>query len=161
MIDPLTMATVGQIGGTALKAGFGLFSSWRQAQDERAATRETLRRMRAQNAQVLGEATALGAATEFGLSGSLPNYLQLVRQEMDRQVDWERRARDRATGLGLLSGVFGAVADVGGGINKIGAMNNWWQKKPAGGGGTLASAGTPSAAQPWWEVNVGGKGMLR
>src|SRR3990170_6057823 len=101
-MDPLTL---GIIGLGALKTGFGLFQSDRQAAEERAATRETVRRMRAQNAQILGQATAIGAGDEFGLSGSLPAYLQLMAQEMSRQVEWTRKAGSRRASLGQQAGI--------------------------------------------------------
>jgi len=123
-MDPLTL---GIIGLGALKAGFGLFQSDRQAAEERAATRETVRRMRAQNAQILGQATAVGAGDEFGLSGSLPAYLQLMAQEMSRQVEWTRKAGSRRASLGQQAGIFGAATDFGGSLLKAGEMAKWWQ----------------------------------
>jgi len=118
------------LGLGALKAGFGLFQGSQQAAEERAATRETVRRMRAQNAQILGQATAVGAGDEFGLSGSLPAYLQLMSQEMNRQVEWTRKAGNRRASLAQQAGIFGAATDFGGSLVQAGQMSNWWQKKP-------------------------------
>ena len=124
----------GILGLGALKVGFGLFQSSRQAEEERAATRETVRRMRAQNAEILGQATALGAADEFGLSGSLPAYLQLMSQEMNRQVEWTRKAGMRRAALGEQAGIFGAVSDFGGSVLKAGEVSGWWGPKAQKGG---------------------------
>src|SRR3990172_6811929 len=138
-MDPLTL---GIIGLGALKTGFGLFQSDRQAAEERAATRETGRRMRAQNAQILrgggarggggggemgGGARAMGAGGGSGLWGSLPAYLQLMAQEMNRQVEWTRKAGGRRAALGQQAGIFGAATDFGGSLLKAGEMAKWWQ----------------------------------
>lgn len=127
-MDPLTLTTIGMLGTGTAKAGFGVFSAFKQRDAEAASLREQLRRMRLQNEQTLGKATALGASDEFGLSGSLPAYIQRMGEEMNRQLDFARRAGQRESSLNFAGSIFGAATDFGGSILRAGEMNRWWLK---------------------------------
>lgn len=124
--------------GTAIGAGIGLatglaryFSGQSQANAMREQEEEKLRRQRLQNAQVLGQAQAAGAASgvEYD-SSSLQAYLTSMKSEMDRQLEFQRRAAKTNAGNVSTAAGIGLFTDLGQTFNQVAAMNNYW-KTPA------------------------------
>lgn len=124
--------------GTAIGAGVGLLGgiskylgSQAQADAMRAQKEEELRRKKLQDAQVLGQATAAGAASgiEFD-STSLQGYLGEMKAEMVRQQEWQRRAASTNAGNVSAAGAFGLVGDLGSTISSFAKDNNYWRGAP-------------------------------
>lgn len=122
--------------GTAIGAGLGLASGvfsylGKQAQADamRAQKEEELRRQKLKNEQVLGEATAAGAASgiEFD-SASLQGYLGNMKAEMARQLEWSRRSGSTNAGNVDAASTFGLLTDIGGTFSNLAKDNRYWRR---------------------------------
>ena len=146
-MTPLGMLAVAQ-GGASILGGFaGKRSARKQARENakliRMETAETLRRTRAQDAQVLGRTTALAAASGVRNSGTVSNYLDAMRGEQIANIDWiqksanqairaGRRAADMQGTQSMLSGLTGGLQTltqgyIGGGFSKPEVPAYSWQ----------------------------------
>jgi hypothetical protein len=121
--------------GTAIGAGVGLLGGifsylgkQNQADAMRRQQAEELRRKKLQDAQVLGQATAAGAASgvEFD-SSSLQGYLGTMKSEMGRQLAWQAAAgSDNASNVDTAS-MFGLITDLGSTLNGYAKDNRYWR----------------------------------
>ena len=121
--------------GTAVGAGVGLLSgifsylgSQEQARAMRRKAAEELRRKQLQDAQVLGQATAVGAASgvEFD-SSSLQGYLGEMRAEMLRQQEWQRASGETNAGNVSQAGTIGLISNLGSTFSSFAKDNNHWR----------------------------------
>ena len=121
--------------GTAIGAGVGLAGgifSWlgkrKQADALEAENREALRRRILQDQQVLGQATAAGAASgiEFDSTG-LQTYLTSMRDEMKRQQEWQRRAGATNVSNMQYGANVGLFTDLGQTFSLFAKQNNYWK----------------------------------
>jgi hypothetical protein len=121
----------GTVIGAGIGAVGGLFSflgKQNQASAERARLEEELRRKKAQDAQLLGQATASGAASgvEFD-SSSLQGYLGEMKAEMARQLEWQRKAGETNIDNGSTASGIGLFTDLAGTMNNLAKQNNYWK----------------------------------
>lgn len=125
MVDPFSIAV---LGATAAKAGFSYIKGISAADQRRRETAEAVRRLKLQQAQVVGatEAAGAGSGVEVG-SKSLTSYLTQMTAEFDREADWMRKAGNRGADAADTAAGFGLLGDLGGGIFKFGAANNWFK----------------------------------
>ncbi len=117
------------LGFSAVGAAASWWNRQEQARRQRDESEEVLRRTRAQHEQVLGEATAQGAASgvEFE-SGSLQQYLATMRDEFSRQEQWLARAGARQADATSTAANLGLLTDLGGAFFQYGRDSNWWKK---------------------------------
>jgi hypothetical protein len=136
------------LGVSGLGALGSFVSTQLSADQMRADTREQVRRLELQQKQVLGEATARGAASgvEFG-SASLSTYLDAMTQEFKREAEWARETGYRAANATAASGALRLGSDVAGSLFQYGAANNWWRQPAAPAGG---ASYTPGLGGPLW-----------
>lgn len=121
--------------GTAVGAGLGLVGgvfSYLGKQSQVAAMRaqaeEELRRRKMQDAQVLGQATAAGAASGVDFeSTSLQSYLGSMQAEMKRQQEWQRKSAATNAGNMSTASTVGLFTDMGGTLSSFAKANNYWR----------------------------------
>ena len=125
----------GALAGGLAGAAYGWWNSSQQSAEQRRVLNEQLRRQKMQQAQVLGTATARGAASgiEFE-SASLQGLLSEMQAEFDRQNAWTRRSGMAAANATDAAGKFNFVADLGSSLFRFGGANNWWRSPPGGNG---------------------------
>lgn len=113
----------------------GAAASWwnrrDQARQQRAETREQVRRFELDAARTVGLARARGAASgvEFE-SRSLQDHLSAMTEEFRRQALWMRETGYRSASITDEAAGFGLVADLGSSVIGLGNANNWWRRPP-------------------------------
>ncbi len=116
------------IAGTMLQVAGGLWSIGSGLTEMGRLSAERLRRMKLANAQTLGSATAMGAASgvEF-TSESIQRHLQTMASEFQKQeTDFQYGADQAATNMAMSTGL-NMLSDVGKGVADQGKADNWWR----------------------------------
>lgn len=116
----------------AIPAAMGAVSSvaggFAQADQMRATADEQLRRMRLENAEVVGKtAVGIGASGFDVTSNSLQTYLTLMTQEFRRQQDFFKSSSGRAADNVELAGILGGAASLGSAMNQYAAASKMFQ----------------------------------
>jgi hypothetical protein len=128
---------IAAIGAQGASSGYSWWLGREAASQQRADTREQLRRFRLEHQQVLGEARARGAASgiEFESQG-LQTYLQTMEAEFARQEQWaydagmrEAKGMERQAWWNLATG--GAQM-----FQSYAQSQNWWRDDAETSGGS-------------------------
>lgn len=125
-MDPLT---IGALGIGALKSGLDLFSGFSKGDYQRQVTAENLRRLQLKADATTSEAKALGgeASGITSDSSSLTTYIDSMQKEFKRQAAWMQTAGEQGAKASEMSGIFGAIGDMGGSLFQFGQSNNWFK----------------------------------
>lgn len=108
-----TLSSYGATGMNVLGGVFSYFGKMQQAKAIRAQAKEEDRRQALSDAQTVGTAVGLGAASgiEIG-STSLQTYLTAMQAEMAKRRGWALGAAGRSAGAMENAAALGAVTDV-------------------------------------------------
>ncbi len=131
-----TIAAGASAGLGVVKGLSSFFGARSQARELRRQTRETVRRMQADNNATLGEArVAAGASSGLTYeSTSLQDWLTAMDTEFTRQEQDTLRTGMRSARSMERAATWGLIGDLGGTMLQYGAANNWWREKPQNGG---------------------------
>lgn len=121
------------LGVGLVNAGLSIKSGLDAASLKRQAAREAARRLKLSHDQVIGEATARGAASgvEFE-SSSLQTYLSTMTNEFRWQESYALKASMEEANALERSALWGGLGDAAGSMFSYGAQNNWFKKPTVG-----------------------------
>jgi len=113
----------------SISAGLDYSGKLRQAGERQGVLDERMRRLRAQQEQVVGQARAAGAASGVRPgSASLQTYLSEMQAEFARQAEWDRASGQRAIDRANTSAGIGFAGDMVSAMFSFGQQTNWWKR---------------------------------